>query len=77
MCQTVCCVHVANDPFQVVSVHYVRDSGVVIVEVLDSQLPKYWPLCQQMGTVSYSAFKSGQSIVKGLYKAVKFAEMEY
>ena len=34
--QTVCSVHVANDPSQVVSVHYVRDSGVVIVEVLDS-----------------------------------------
>ena len=27
--QTVCSVHVANYPFQVVSVHYVRDSGVV------------------------------------------------
>ena len=39
--QTVCSVHIANDPFQVVSVYYVRDSGVVSVEVLDSQLPKY------------------------------------
>ena len=39
--QTVCCVHVANDPSQVVSVHYVRDSGVVSVAVLDSQLPKH------------------------------------
>ena len=39
--QTVCSVHVANDPSQVVSVHYVRDSGVVSVEVLDSQLPKH------------------------------------
>ena len=35
--QTVRSVHVANDPSQVVSVHYVRDSGVVSVEVLDSQ----------------------------------------
>ena len=37
--QTVCSVHVANDPSQVVSVYYVRDSGVVSVEELDSQLP--------------------------------------
>ena len=36
--QTVCSVHVANDPSQVVSVYYVRDSGVVSVEELDSQL---------------------------------------
>ena len=62
--QTVCSVHVANDPSQVVSVYYVRDSGVVSVEELDSQLPKHWKLCQQMGdsvilclTVSYSASK--------------------
>ena len=47
--QTVCSVHVANDPSQVVSVYYVRDSGVVSVEELDSQLPKHWTLCQQMG----------------------------
>ena len=47
--QTVCSVHVANDPSQVVSVYYVRDSGVVSVEELDSQLPKHWKLCQQMG----------------------------
>ena len=47
--QTVCSVHVANDPSQVVSVHYVRDSGLVSVEVLDSQLPKHWTFCQQMG----------------------------
>ena len=40
--QTVCSVHVANDPSQVVSVYYVRDSGVVSVEELDSQLPKHW-----------------------------------
>ena len=46
--QTVCSVHVANDPSQVVSVYYVRDSGVVSVEELDSQLPKHWTLCQQM-----------------------------
>ena len=58
--QTVCSVHVANDPSQVVSVHYVRDSGVVSVEVLDSQLPKHWTLCQKWGTVSYSASQSGQ-----------------
>ena len=58
--QTVCSVHVANDPSQVVYVHYVRDSGVVSVEVLDSQLPKHWTFCQQMGTVSYSASQSGQ-----------------
>ena len=36
--QTVCSVHVANDPFQVLSVHNVGDSGVVSVEVLDSQV---------------------------------------
>ena len=40
--QTVCSVHVANDPSQIVFIHYVRDSGVVSVEVLDSQLPKHW-----------------------------------
>ena len=28
---TVCFIHVANDPFQIVSVHNVRDSGVVSV----------------------------------------------
>ena len=62
--QTVCSVHVANDPSQVVSVYYVRDSGVVSVEELNSQLPKHRTLCQQMGdsvilrlTVSYSASK--------------------
>ena len=48
--KTACSVHVANDPFKIVSVHNVRDcSGVVSVEVLDSQLPKHWTLCQQMG----------------------------
>ena len=31
--QTVCSVHVANDPSQVVSVHYVRDSGVEVLEL--------------------------------------------
>ena len=40
--QTVCSVHVANDPSRVVSIHYVCDSGVVSVEELDSQLPKHW-----------------------------------
>ena len=40
--QMVCSVHVANDPFQVVSVQKFRDnSGVVSVEVLYSQLPKH------------------------------------
>ena len=34
--QTVSSVHVANDPFQVVSVHYVRDSSVVSVLVLST-----------------------------------------
>ena len=56
--QTVCSDHVDNDPSQVVSVHHVRDSGVVSVvsvEVLDSQLPKHCTLCQQMGSVTYSA----------------------
>ena len=47
--QTVCSVHVANDPSQVISIHYVRDSCVVSVKVLDSQLPKHWKFCQQMG----------------------------
>ena len=64
--------HVANDPCQVVYVRYVRDSGVVSVEVLDSQLPKHWTFCQQMGTVSYSASQSGQ---RRLYRAVNFAKM--
>ena len=44
--QTICSVHIANDPSQVVSVHYVRDSGVVSVEVqkystLNCQVPKH------------------------------------
>ena len=47
--QTVCSVHVANDPSQVVSAHYVRDSGVVSVEVLDSQLPKLWDILPTNG----------------------------
>ena len=55
--QTVCSVHVANDPSQVVSVHYVR--GVVSVEVLDSQLPKHWNFANEWGTVSYSASQRG------------------
>ena len=70
--QTVCSVHVANDPSQVVSVHYVRDSGVVSVEVLDSQLPKHWTLCQQMGD---SVILRLTEWVEGLYRAVKFAKM--
>ena len=67
--QTVCSVHVANDPSQVVSVHYVRDSGVVSVEVLDSQLPKHWTFCQQMGDSVILR------LTEGLYRAVKFAKM--
>ena len=47
--QMVCSVHVANYPFQVVSVHYVRKSGVVVsVEELYYQLPKHWTLCQKI-----------------------------
>ena len=67
--QTVCSVHVANDPSQVVSVHYVRDSGVVSVEVLDSQLPKHWTFCQQMGDSVILR------LTEGLYRAVKFAKI--
>ena len=36
--QTVCSVHVADDPFWIVSVHNVRDSDV---EVLYSQMSKH------------------------------------
>ena len=36
--QTVCSVHVANDPSQVVSVYYVRDSGVVTSECRRTRL---------------------------------------
>ena len=67
--QTVCSVHVANDPSQVLSFHYVRDSGVVSVEVLDSQLPKQWTFCQQMGDSVILR------LTEGLYRAVKFAKM--
>ena len=70
--QTVCSVHVANDPSQVVSVHFVRDSGVVNVEVLDSQLPKHWTFCQQMGD---SVILRLTEWAEGLYRAVKFAKM--
>ena len=70
--QTVCSVHVANDPSQVVSVHYVRDSGVVSVEVFDSQLPKHWTFCQQMGD---SVILRLTEWAEGLYRAVKFAKM--
>ena len=70
--QTVCSVHVANDPFQVVSFHYVRDSGVVSVEVLDSQLPKHWTFCQQMGD---SVILCLTEWAEGLYRAVEFAKM--
>ena len=54
------------------SVHYVRDSGVVSVEVLDSQLPKHWTLCQQMGD---SVILRLTEWAEGLYRAVKFAKM--
>ena len=62
----------ANDPSQVVSVHYVRDSGVVSVEVLDSQLPKQWTFCQQMGD---SFILRLTEWAEGLYRAVKLAKM--
>ena len=52
--QTVCSIHVANDLFQVVFVHFFRDSGVVSVEVLNSQLQNKWE------TVSYYVSQSGQ-----------------
>ena len=70
--QTVCSDHVANDPSQFVSVHYVRDIGVVSVEVLDSQLPKHWTLCQQMGD---SVIIRLTEWAEGLYRAVKFTNM--
>ena len=70
--QTVCSVYEANDPSQVVSVHYFRDSGVVRVEVLDSKLPKHWTLCQQMGD---SVILRLTEWAEGLYRAVKFAKM--
>ena len=63
--QTVCSVHVANDSSQVVSVHYVRGSGVVSVELLDSQLPKHWPFFQQMGD---SAILRLTEWAEGLYR---------
>ena len=70
--QTVCSVHVANDPFQVVSVYYVRDRGVVSVKVLDSQLPKHLTLCQQMWD---SVILRLTEWAEGLYRAVKFAKI--
>ena len=70
--QTVCSVHVANDPSQVVYVHYFHDSGVVSVEVLDSQLPNCWTFCQQMGD---SVILRLTEWAEGLYRAVKFAMM--
>ena len=70
--QTVCSVHVANDLSQVVSVHYVRDSGVVSVLVLESQLPKHWTFSQQMGD---SVILLLTEWADGLYRAVKFAKM--
>ena len=54
------------------SVHYVRDSGVASAEVLDSQLPKHWTLCQQMGD---SVILRLTEWVEGLYRVVKFAKM--
>ena len=70
--RTVCSVHVADDHSQVVSVHFVRDSGVVSVEVLDSQLLKHWTFCQQMGD---SVILRLTEWAEGLYRAVKFAKM--
>ena len=70
--QTVCSVHVANDHSQVVSVYYDRDSGVVSVEELDSQLPKHWTLCQQMGD---NVILRLTEWAEGLNRAVKFAKM--
>ena len=70
--QTVCSVHVANDPSQVVSVYYIRDSGVMSVEELDSQLPKHWTLCQQMGDTAILRLTEW---AEGLNRAVKFAKM--
>ena len=68
-------VHVANDPFQAVSVHYVRDSGVLSVEVLDSQLPKHWTLCQQMGNIVILRLTE---LAEVLYRAVtELAEVLY
>ena len=61
----VCSVHVAYDAFKIVSVHNVRDSGVVSVEVLDSQLLKHWTLCPLCIT----------EWIAGLYRAVYFAEI--
>ena len=57
---------------QIIFVHNVHDSGVVSVEVLDSQLSKHWTLCQQMGD---SVLLRLTEWAEGLYKAVKFAEM--
>ena len=48
------------------------DSGVVSVQVLDSQLPKHWTLCQQMGD---SVILRLTEWAEGLYRAVKFAKM--
>ena len=83
--RTVFSVHVPDDPFQIVSVHNIRDSGVVSVKVLDAQLPKHWTLCQQMEdsvilcwhcankwrTVSTLLYRESE----GLYRAIYFAEM--
>ena len=64
--QTICSVHIANDPSQVVSVHYVRDSGVVSVEVqkystLNMPSAKALDIVPTNGgTVSYTASQRGQ-----------------
>ena len=70
--QTVCSGHVANDPSQVVSVHYVLDNGVVHVEVLDSQQPKHWSLCQKMGDSVILRLTEWAEV---LYRAVKLAKI--
>ena len=42
------------------------------VEVLDSQLPKHWTLCQEIGD---SVILRLTEWAEGLYRAVKFAKM--
>ena len=70
--RTVCSVHLANDYFQIVSVHNVRDSAVVSVDELDSQLPCAKVLDIEMGD---SVILRLTEWAEGLYRAVKFAEM--
>ena len=64
--RTVCSVHVANYPFQVVSVHFVRDSG-------ECQSPQphycqsighYGQCANKWGTIPYSALQIGRGVVQ-------------